>query len=48
MNIYYVHLSDASVLPAFGGGSGVIFIDNVHCDGSEDNIISCIYLGTRI
>ena len=40
-----MYLLDASALPAFGGGSGEIFIDNVHCDGSEDRLENCPHNG---
>ena len=28
----------------FGAGTGDIFLDNVACDGTESNILSCTYL----
>ena len=35
-------------LPAFGGGSGAIFLDDVQCSGQEERLEHCRHLGIGV
>ena len=39
---------DPMLVGKFGGGIGPIFLDNVHCLGSETNLLLCDHNGIEV
>ena len=37
--------TSALIEAAFGQGSGLILLDNLHCTGSESHLIDCLHSG---
>ena len=38
-------LADIVAIQEFGGGSGLILLDDVQCTGNEDNLSQCPHIG---